>query len=377
MTQGCSQEKLLVINPGSTSTRIAYFMGEKKQWLETINHRANELVVFPGIMDQLPYRLNKLRQVLKEKELAEEELTAIVGRGGYLKPIPGGVYAVDETMLSELRDERHGCHASNLGALLAHELGAPYGIPSYIVDPICVDELEPVARISGLPQIRRRSVFHALNQKQQARRAAAELGKRYEEVSLIVAHLGGGITIGAHRRGWVVDVSNGVDGEGPFTPNRSGTLPAADIVRWAFSGRLGREELLHLINGQGGFVAYLGTNSVREVEERAAAGDAMANLLFLALCYQIAKEIGACAAVLAGNVNAIVLTGGMAYSRRIVWEITEYVKFIAPVLVYPGEDEMAALSERVLKVLRSKEQARSYRDEPGETGGEVIAAIHQ
>jgi butyrate kinase len=363
MTGQYNGEKILVINPGSTSTKIAFFVGERKQWVENVAHPADELAVFPRIVDQLDFRLEALRRALQNKGLYIEELTAIAARGGLLKPIPGGVYAVDRTMLEELREERYGRHASNLGALLAHELGSPCNVPSYIVDPICVDELEPVARISGLPQIQRRSVFHALNQKRQARRAAAELGKKYDEVNLIVAHLGGGITIGAHRRGRVVDVSNGVDGEGPFTPERSGSLPAAEVVRLAFSGLYTGEELLRLINGRGGFVAYLGTNSAREVEERAAAGDAEADLLFAALCYQVAREIGACAAVLSGQVDAVVLTGGLAYSRRAVEEIKKRVEFIAPVLVYPGEDEMAALAEGVLRVLRGEEAPRCYQYE--------------
>lgn len=360
MTKQYKEEKILVINPGSTSTKIAFFIGEKKQWIENITHPADELAIFPRIADQLSFRLEALQRALQNKELYIEELTAIAARGGLLKPIPSGVYIVNQTMLEELRKERYGSHASNLGALLAHELGSPYNIPSYIVDPICVDELEPVARISGLPQIQRRSIFHALNQKRQARRAAAELGKKYEEVNLIVAHLGGGITIGAHRRGRVVDVNNGVDGEGPFTPERSGSLPAAEVVRLAFSGLYTKEELLRLINGRGGFVAYLGTNSAWEVEKRAAAGDAEADLLFTALCYQVAREIGACAASLFGQVDAIVLTGGLAYSQRAVEEIRKRVEFIAPVLVYPGEDEMAALAEGVLRVLRGEETPRCY-----------------
>ncbi|RKO67855.1 MULTISPECIES: butyrate kinase [Desulfofundulus] len=363
MTEQNTEEKILVINPGSTSTKIAFFIGEDKRWIENIAHPADELAVFPRVVDQLDYRLEALRRELQKKGLRVEELTAIAARGGLLKPIPGGVYAVDRAMLEELREERYGRHASNLGALLAYELGSPHNVPSYIVDPICVDELEPVARISGLPQIQRRSVFHALNQKRQARRAAAELGKKYEEVNLIVAHLGGGITVGAHRRGRVVDVSNGVDGEGPLTPERSGSLPAAEVVQLAFSDRYTREELLRLINGRGGFVAYLGTNNAREVEERAAAGDTEADLLFAALCYQVAREIGACAAVLSGQVDAVVLTGGLAYSRRAVEEIRKRVEFIAPVLVYPGEDEMAALAEGVLRVLRGEEAPRSYQEE--------------
>jgi len=367
------QEKLIVINPGSTSTKIAFFSGEDKQWVENIHHPADELEVFPSIIDQLPYRLNLLRRVLNGKEVAMDHLSAIVGRGGLLRPIPGGIYTVDETMLRELKEELHGKHASNLGALLAYELGTPHGIHSYIVDPICVDELEPVARVSGLPAVVRRSVFHALNQKRQARRAAAQMGKRVEDVNLIVAHLGGGITIGAHRRGRVVDVNNGVDGEGPFTPERSGVLPAAEVVNLAFSGRYTREELLHLINGRGGFISYLGTNSALAVEERAAAGDAGADLLYSALCYQVAKEIGACAAVLAGRVDAILLTGGLAYSQRVVREVKGLVGFIAPILVFPGEDEMAALAEGVIRVLRGQETSRTYCDrECGKVQEKVI-----
>lgn len=357
------QEKLLIINPGSTSTRIAHFLGEKKQWMENVFHPAEDLAALTGTADQLPFRLNVLHRVLAGKNVDLRKLSAIVGRGGLLKSIPGGVYGVDREMLEELLEDRHGRHASNLGALLAHELGRPYSVPAYIVDPICVDEFEPVARLSGLPQIGRRSVFHALNQKRQARIAAARLGRKYEEVNLIVAHLGGGITVGSHRRGRVVDVNNGVDGEGPFTPERSGSLPSAEVVRLAFSGRYTREELLRLINGRGGLVAYLGTNSALEVEQRATAGDARAGLLLSALVYQVAKEIGSCAAVLEGQIDAVVITGGIAFSQKLVAEITRKVGFIAPVLALPGEDEMAALAEGVLRVLRGEEKVRSYRNE--------------
>lgn len=354
------EQKMLIINPGSTSTKLAYFVGEELEWMANIHHPPEVLSCYPRIVDQLPYRLEVLREIIAQRKLELSHLTALVARGGLLRPIPSGVYIVDEEMLLDLKEERFGAHASNLGALLAHELGAPFSLPAYIADPICVDELCPEARISGLPDIERRSVFHALNQKRQARRAAALLGRKYEDLNLVVAHLGGGITVGAHNKGRVIDVNNGVDGEGPFTPERSGSLPAAEVVRLTLSGRYTKEELLRLINGRGGLVAYLGTNSAKEVEEWAERGDEKARLLLSSLMYQVAKEIGACAAVLNGDVDAVVLTGGLAYSEKIISELKKRVRFIAPVIVFPGEDEMQALAEAVLRALRGEEPVLSY-----------------
>ncbi|MDI6863567.1 MAG: butyrate kinase, partial [Pseudothermotoga sp.] len=273
-------------------------------------------------------------------------------------------YEVDETMLEELRQAKYGEHASNLGAVLAHEIAKLAGVKAYIVDPVVVDEMWDVARISGHPEFERKSIFHALNQKAVARRAAAELGKRYEDVNLIVVHMGGGISIGAHMKGRVVDVNNALDGDGPFTPERSGTLPLTQLVDLCFSGKYTKEWILKRIKGNGGLVAYLGTNSAVTVQERISKGDQQAEIVYRAMAFQIAKWIGKMAAALKGEVDAIVLTGGIAYDQRymVPW-LKEYVSFIAPVLVYPGGDEERALALGVLRVLKGEEKSKSYKEE--------------
>jgi len=362
------QPLILAINPGSTSTKIALFRGDEKIFAREIRHSSEELARFRTTADQFPFRLEMISRALSEAEVDLRSLAAVVGRGGLTRPIPGGVYLVDDEMVEELLQEVHGSHASNLGAPLAREFANRAGVSAYIVDSIAVDELDPVARISGLPEIERRSVFHALNQKRRARQAAAELGKRYEEVNLIVAHMGGGITVGAHRKGRVVDVNNGVDGEGPMTPERSGGLPAAAVAELAVSGRYTLSEMLKRITGRSGLVAYFGTNDTRAVEAAALAGDSRKRLVLDAMIYQIAREIGACAAVLCGEVDAIVLTGGLAHSRYITDQLERRVGFIAPVFIYPGEDEMAALVEGVLRVLRGEEKVRRYGSR-GQGGG--------
>lgn len=353
--------RLLAINPGSTSTKIAIFEDTTLVLERVLRHSSEEIARYERLIDQYQFRKDAVLAALGDAGVKPEELQAVVGRGGLLKPIPGGTYAVNEAMQADLRQARYGEHASNLGGLLAADLATLAGIPAFIVDPVVVDELQPVARLTGLPQISRRSIWHALNQKAVARRAAADLGKRYDELNLIVVHLGGGISVGAHQRGNTIDVNNALDGDGPFSPERSGGLPAGDLVRLCFGGKYDEAAIRKLLVGRGGLVAYLGTNDGREVVKRLLAGDQQAETVYQALAYQVAKEIGAAAAVLSGQVDAIVITGGLAYDQQyLVSWIKERVAFISQVLVYPGEDELLALVEGALRVLTGAETAKEY-----------------
>lgn len=353
--------KLLMINPGSTSTKIGVYEDEKEVLVETLRHSSEEIGNFEGIFEQLDFRKEVILNILKEKNFDINTLDAIVGRGGLLKSIEGGTYTVNNVMLEDLKNGVQGQHASNLGGIIANEIAKSLEIPAFIVDPVVVDEMIDVARISGMPEIERKSIFHALNQKAVAKRYAVENGKKYEEINLIVAHMGGGVSVGAHMNGRVVDVNNALDGEGPFSPERSGGLPVGDLAKMCFSGEYTLEDIKKKINGKGGFVAYLNTNDAKEVGEKAEAGDTKYKLIFEAMGYQIAKEIGKCAAVLSGKVDAIILTGGIAYGKAIVSYIKERVEFICPVVVYPGEDELLALAEGGLRVLRGEEQAKEYK----------------
>lgn len=353
--------RLLIMNPGSTSTKIGVYEDDKEILVETLRHSAEEIGQYATIVDQFEFRKNVILNVLKEKNFDINTLSAVVGRGGLLKSIESGTYAVNDKMLEDLRVGVQGQHASNLGGIIANEIAKELNIPAFIVDPVVVDELDEVARVSGMPEIERISIFHALNQKAVAKRYANEVKKDYSELNLIVAHLGGGISVGAHKAGRVVDVNNALDGEGPFSPERSGGLPVGDLVKLCFSGKYSEAEIKKMITGKGGIVAYLGTNDAKTVDERAAAGDKEAKLIFDAMGYQVAKEIGKCAAVLSGKVDAIILTGGIAYSKNLVSYIKERVEFISQVVVYPGEDEILALAEGGLRVLRGQETAREYK----------------
>ena len=356
-----SSFKILVINPGSTSTKIAVYQDENVIFKLGIDHSAEELAPYANITDQFQMRKQVILRALEEHGIKISELDAVSGRGGLLWPIPGGTYLVNEKMLEDLKVGVQGQHASNLGGLIANEIAKEVGGKAFIVDPVIVDELEPIARYSGLPEIERKSIFHALNQKAIARRAADDLGKKYEECNLVVAHMGGGISVGAHRMGRVIDVNNALDGEGPFSPNRTGGLPVGDLVKLCFSGKYTEKEIMNKIVGQGGLVAYLGTADLRKVEELIDAGvDEDAFLIFSAMAYQVAKEIGSAATVLKGQVDAIVLTGGMAHSERFTGLISERVEFIAPVMLYKGEDELSALALGALRVLRGEEKAKEY-----------------
>ncbi|MGE5606743.1 MAG: butyrate kinase [Bacteroidota bacterium] len=352
-------QKLLVINPGSTSTRIAVYSGLEPEFLEVIAHSSAALSIYQEVFDQYEFRKNLIYYVLKEKGVDLREIVAVVGRGGLCKPIPSGVYEVNEQMLQDLRTSAFGKHVSSLSGLIAHEIAKELGVKAYIVDPVVVNEFEPLAYYSGWPEIRRKSLFHALNQKAAARKAAESLGRDYRELRLIVAHLGGGITIGVHKYGRVVDVNNGLE-EGPFAPERSGSLPIGDLIRLCFSGKYSKDSMIKTMAGKGGLVAYLGTNNGREVEQRISAGDAQAAEVFEAMAYQVAKEIGADATVLNGQVDAIVLTGGLAYSERFVEWLKQRVGFIAPIIVLPGEFEMEALASGAWRVLTGREEAKIY-----------------
>lgn len=352
--------RLLIINPGSTSTKIAIFDNEKPVMETTLRHTNEELAPYKTVADQFEFRKNVILDTLNQNDINITKLNAVVGRGGLLRPMEGGTYNVNDAMLEDIRTAAMGQHASNLGALIAREIAGQLNIPSFIVDPVVVDELDEIARISGMPEIERISIFHALNQKAVARRAAKDLGKPYEELNLIVAHLGGGISVGAHRNGRIVDVNNALDGEGPFSPERAGSLPVSGLIKLCYSGKYTIDELKKKLVGNGGLIAYLGTNDGREVEDMIKKGNKEAELVYKAMAYQVSKEIGACATVLEGKVDAILITGGLAYDKALISWIKESVEFIAGIKVYPGEDEMIALAEGGLRVLRGEEEAKEY-----------------
>ncbi len=352
---------ILAINPGSTSTKIALFREEEKAFEVNFTHSASELSIFNRILDQFSFRKDLIMNELIKRNTDFDHIAAVVGRGGLLKPVLSGIYAVNEKMKCDLREASRGEHACNLGGLIADEIAA--FLPSaeaFVVDPVVVDELAPVARLSGHPEIERISVFHALNQKAVARLYAGSVGGKYENLNLIVAHLGGGISVGAHKKGRVVDVNNALDGEGPFTPERSGGLPAGQLARLCFSGRFTYDQVKAMITGRGGMMAYLGTNDFREICKRAGLGDEKALLVIESAAYQISREIGAMAVVLAGKVDAIILTGGMAYQDSFVEQIRSLTGFLARIVVYPGEDEMKALALSGLMALNGSMEIKTY-----------------
>ena len=355
---------VLAINPGSTSTKCAIYRDAQEAWKKSVSHNSEDLARFRRLQDQLEYRSTAVRDGMVESGIHLSEISAVVGRGGLLKPLPGGVYEVNERMKVDLASEKNGRHASNLGALLADSLAVELGVRAFIVDPVVVDELDAIARLSGIPEIPRRSIFHALNQKAIAKRAAARLGKPYGECTLVVAHMGGGISIGIHVNGMVVDVNNALDGEGPFAIERAGTVPAGDWMRWVLSHQHDPQALQLMLTGRGGLVAYLGTNDFPSIEQSAEGTGTldrtMSDQLIRTLCYQAAKSICGLAAFTGGKVDAVVLTGGLAFSRRIVQEITDRVSFLGPVLVFAGENELEALAHGALEVLKGSACARVY-----------------
>jgi butyrate kinase len=353
--------RILVINPGSTSTKLAIYEDENLVSKDTVRHTSEELSPFKHIADQYEFRKEVIKNFLEKSGFPLSSFSAIIGRGGLLRPIPGGIYEVNELMKEELRQGKFGEHASNLGALIASELASDVGIPAYIADPVVVDELDDLARFSGHPDFERKSIFHALNQKAVARAVAEQMGKKYDEVNLIVVHMGGGISIGAHRRGKVVDVNNALDGDGPFTPERSGTLPMTQIIDLAYSGKITYDEMKKRIKGNGGLVAYLKTNDALEVQRKIEEGDEYATLIYKAMGLQISKWIGKMAAALSFQVDGIVLTGGLAYDKNymVKW-LTEHNQYIAPIYVIPGGDEEKALAEAALRALRGNEKVKKY-----------------
>lgn len=352
--------KSLIINPGSTSTKIGAFEDETLLFDKTLRHPTEEIAKYASIIDQKDFRKKIILDTLREDDCDIHSFDVIVGRGGLLKPIEGGTYAVSDALLEDLKKGVQGQHASNLGGILAREIGDEIGVPSYIVDPVVVDELTDQARLSGMPELPRRSIFHALNQKAVARRFAKEHGKRYEDLNLIVIHMGGGVSVGAHSHGKVVDVNNILDGEGCFSPERAGTVPVGDLIKMCFSGKYTEKEIYKKICGNGGFNGYLGTNDARVVEQMVKDGSAEAKLVQDAFYYQIAKDAGAMATVLEGKVDQIILTGGIAYNPYTREILEQKIGFIAPITVYPGEDELLALAQGALRVMKGEEAAKVY-----------------
>ena len=351
---------MLVINVGSTSTKVAWYQGNDPVATETIRYRSEDLSPYSSLSEQLPLRERDLLEFLKKNGIGIEKADIIVSRGGLGRPAPAGAYEIDEAMCEDLLEGKFGKHPSALGPAMALNFSRKYGMPAVVVDPPSTDEFHPLARISGLPEIDRKSALHALNQKAAARRLAGDLGKKYEEMNVIVAHLGGGITVGAHREGMVIDCTHGL-GEGPFTPERAGSLPTTDLVEMAFSGWLDKKQILGHLVGQGGFFAYFGTSDVEKVQDMIRAGDEKAKLVYEAMAYQVAKEIGAMSVVLKGKIDGIILTGALAKSEMMTNAISEWIRFIAPVFIYPGEDEISALAQGGLRVLRKEEDLKSYR----------------
>lgn len=353
--------KILAINPGSTSTKIAVYHNDQSIFLKTIRHSAGDLEKFKKITDQFEFRKDVILKELVDADIDISKLNAIMGRGGLIRPVEGGVYEVNASMIEDLKNGVMGEHASNLGGLIAHNIAI--SVPkarAFIANPVVVDELQDVARISGHPDFERVSIFHALNQKAIARQFAKSRDSRYEDLNLVVAHLGGGISVGAHYRGKVIDVNNALDGDGAFSPERAGSLPAGQLVRMCYSGKYSYEDMKKVLTGKGGLMAYFGTNSSYEIELRAKEGDEKAKLIQDAMAYQIGKAIGEMAAVLYGEVHGIIITGGVANNKEIIRYVRNMVGFIAPVFVYPGEDEMSALAMNGLLVMKGELEPKEY-----------------
>ncbi len=354
-------KKILAINPGSTSTKIAVFNDEACIFKKTIRHQTETINQFENVIDQYDFRKKAILDTLKAENIDIETLDGVVGRGGMLKPVESGTYEVNDAMIEYIKKAPRGEHASNLGCVIAKEIADQQNLRSFIVDPVAVDEMHDIARYTGMPEIKRDSLFHALNQKAVARKAAKDIGKPYEKLNLIIAHLGGGISIGAHEKGYVIDVNNALDGDGPMSPERSGSVPMGPLYKMCFSGEYTLDEIKRKNYGKGGLVAHLGTNDGFEIERRIKSGDEKALFIYKVMCYQIAKEIGSCATVLKGDVDAIILTGGLAYDKLLVDEVTSRTGFISDILVYPGEDEMESLALGALRVLNNEETSKTYK----------------
>ena len=352
--------KMLVINPGSTSTKIAVYEDEDENFVEVIQHSSEEIGKFHNIVEQYEFRKKIIEETLNNNGFIIKDFSAVISRGGLLKPLESGTYKINEKMINDLEIGVQGQHASNLGGLIANSISKEIGINGYIVDPVVVDEMDDIARFTGIPEVNRRSLFHALNQKAVARRAATESEKKYECSNFIVAHMGGGITVGAHRRGRVVDVNDALFGDGPFTPERVGMIASGPLIEMCFYSGFSIEEIKKKFVGNAGLTAYLRTNDGREVNKMIDSGNEYAALVYEAMAYNVAKEIGKCASVLEGDIDAIILTGGLAYDSRFVEWIKKRVEFISKIIVIPGEEEMKALAEGGLRVLRGEEEAKKY-----------------
>lgn len=353
-------QAVLVINPGSTSTKIAVYEDGAELFSENESISSDQASGFVSVHSQAALREGQIRMALARRGYDLKRLSIVVGRGGLLRPLVGGIYRIGPAMLEDLAAARYGEHASNLGAFLADRIAAPLGLDAYIADPVVVDELWDLARVAGHRLFKRRSIFHALNQKAVARRWCREKGRAYEEVRLIVAHMGGGLSVGLHVAGRVVDVNNALDGGGPFSAERSGSLPVGDLARLCFSGKHNLREVLAMINGKGGLVSLQGTNDLRVLEERIRSGDELAELHFRAFAYGVAKEIGSLAAAASGRVDGVILTGGIAFSTAMMTNIEKMCNFIAPVTVYPGEGELEALAIAGMSVLAGEAKVHAY-----------------
>lgn len=352
--------KSLIINPGSTSTKIGVFEDETLLFDETLRHSTEEIAQYANIADQKDFRKKIIVDLLEKKNFDIKSLGMVVGRGGMLKPIPGGTYEVTDELLEDLKIGRSGQHASNLGGILAREIADEIGVPSFIVDPVVVDELCDIARYSGVPELPRTSVFHALNQKAVAKRYARETGKKYEDLNLIVVHMGGGVSVGAHTGGRIIDVFNALDGDGAFSPERAGGVPSGALIKLCFSGKYSEKEVYKMFVGNGGFNAYVGNNDMRDIEKMVDAGDAKAKTIRDAFIFQVTKDMGSMACVLKGKVDQIIVTGGIAYDKAVVAGLKEAAEWIAPFTVYPGEDELLALVQGGLRVMNKEEEAKVY-----------------
>ncbi len=352
--------RILILNMGSTSTKVAVYSDLNEEINISVKHSKEDLSHFSDIWEQKEFRKGIVKKVLKDNGYKLTDFSAISCRGGLIRPVPSGVYLLNEKMIEDIKSERYGIHPTNVGNVIAYELGKEARIPVVIVDPPVSDELCELARFSGIKEIKRASKYHTLNQKQAARLVSKKLGKNYKDLNMIVVHLGGGISVGAHERGKVIDVNNALDGDGPFSPESAGSLPVGDLIKMCFSGKYTAKEMLTKIRGKGGLVSYLGTNSTIEVEKRIKDGDEYAKLVYEAMAYQVAKEIGAAATVLKGKVNCIVLTGGVANSKMVTNWIKERVEFIAPVYIMPGENEMLSLAENTLRYLCGEIEAKEY-----------------
>lgn len=351
---------MLIMNLGATSTKMSIYRNLDEVVKVSVNHSSKELSNFKSIWDQQEFRKETVVRVTLEKGYEISDFDIIVSRGGNMKPVPSGIYQLSQEMIDDMKTGRYGIHPTCVGNATAFELGQEYGIPAIIADPPISDEFMDIARFSGIKELPRISSGHVLNQKRTARKIAFELGKKYEDMNFIVGHLGGGVSVGTHRKGKLIDMNNALDGEGPFSSERSGTIIIEDVLNLAYSGNYSREEASKYFKGNGGLVSYLGTNSGLEVEKMIESGDEQAKLVYDAMAYQIAKEIGASAAALKGEVDAIAITGGLGYSKTLIEEIKQYVSFIATVYVVPGENEMISLAESALRFLKGEEKAKSY-----------------